>query len=150
MLGLEVAVAYAAAWAWRKARRVAGELDKDVNAVLDAALERVHAFVAQKLAGEPAFAQLEAQAAAHTQALTVPERTQQRVKLALEDAAESDEQFARQLTILIDAVQQAERETATAVPSLTVTASGDRSVAIGGNNSGPIVTGDRLSDTRRQ
>jgi hypothetical protein len=149
MLGLEVAVGYAAAWVWRKARRVGGQLDRDVDAALDAALERVHALVAQKLAGEPAFAQLEAQAAGDTRELAVSERTQQRVTLALEDAAEADERFARQLAALIEAVRLAERASGSAVPTVAVTASGTRSVAIGGNNSGSITTGETVPDNPR-
>jgi hypothetical protein len=149
MLGLEVAVGYVAAWVWRKARRVGGELDRDVDAGLDAALERVHALVAAKLAGEPAFVQLEAQAGSDTRALAVAQRTQQRVVLALEDAAEADERFAQQLAGLIEAVRQAERTSGSAVPAAAVTASGTRSVAIGGNNSGSITTGDGVSDGPR-
>jgi hypothetical protein len=148
-MGLEVAIAYAAAWVWRKARRVAGQLDAEVNAALDAALERVHALVAAKLAGEPAFKQFEAQAGSNTQALEVEQRTQQRVELALEDAAEHDARFAEQLAVLIQSVQQAERESGTVSPPVSVTASGERSVAFGGNNSGTVNTGDGVPVSRR-
>lgn len=148
-MGLEVAVGYAAAWVWRKARRVAGGLDSDVDLALDAALERVHALVAAKLAGDPGFKQLEEQAGREAQAPTVAERTRQRVGLALEDAAEADEQFAQQLTVLIEAVRQTEYATGGTVPPIAVTASGERSVAIGRDNSGTITTGDGVPEARR-
>ena len=46
-----VAVGYVIAWAVRKARRVGGRLDSEVDEVIDAGLDRLHEVVAAKLHG---------------------------------------------------------------------------------------------------
>jgi hypothetical protein len=148
VLGLEVAAGGAAAWVWRKARRVGGVLDQDVDAAVNGALERVDALVAGKLDGDWAFARLECQAAGDPWGLAVAARTWQRVELAVADGAEADERFARRLAVVIEAVRQAERVSGMTVPTM-VAASGGRSVAVGGNNSGAITAGEIGAEGRR-
>lgn len=60
-----VAAGYVIAWAVRKARRVGGRLDSEVDEVIDAGLDRLHEVVAAKLNGYPVLAELveEAEAA---------------------------------------------------------------------------------------
>jgi hypothetical protein len=103
--GLEVAVGYLATWAWRRARHAAGRVEEKVDAAVDAKLEKLYDAVAAKLAGDPALGRLEAEAGQDTP--TQPEvsgRTQARVQLALEEAAEDDPEFAGRLRELVSHV----------------------------------------------
>ena len=134
VVGLDVALGAVVSWLWRKGRRMGASLDQDADLVLDSSTERLHALLVKKLGGDPALAQLEAQASAETEAPSVAPRTVQRVELAVEDAAEQDPEFAKELEPLVRAVAEAART--------TVTASGERSIAIGGENKGIASTGD--------
>ena len=89
-MGLEVAVGFLIAWFARKAGRAARRLD----GMADAAVDRLCDVVTAKLGGDSALRQLAAEAAATGDAAT---RTQDRVRLALEDAAEQDPTFAADL-----------------------------------------------------
>jgi hypothetical protein len=93
--------------------------------------------VVAKLGGDPALARLDAEASATGQ---VAERTQARVRLALEDAAADDVEFAQRLD---EAVQQAQ-------PSGTGTAANNRGVVVGGDVSGIVSTGDGAIITQRR
>jgi hypothetical protein len=134
VVGLDVALGAVVSWLWRKGRRAGTSLDQDADLVLDTSTERLHALLVKKLGGDPALAQLEAQASAESQSQSVAPRTIQRVGLAVEDAAEQDPEFAKELEPLVRAVVEAARA--------AVTASGARSIAIGGKNSGIASTGD--------
>jgi hypothetical protein len=53
-----VVAGYVIAWAVRKARRAAGRIDDEADAVIDAGLDRLHEVVVARLAGHPAVAGL--------------------------------------------------------------------------------------------
>jgi hypothetical protein len=117
MTGIEFVVGYLVAWAVRKARRVGQRTDTEVDRAIDAGMDRLHDLIARKLGSDPALTQLETEAAAGA---TSP-RTEQRVRLAVEEAEVQDPQFAAQLEALVAEIRQAE------------TARGDGAVAVGGN-----------------
>ena len=125
MVGLELVVGYLAAWAWRKARRVAGQVDADVDEVLDAAMERLHRAVASRLGDDPALQQLEREASTNLEIQSVSARTQTRVQLALEDVIERHPAFAAELEALLAQVQYA--------GGVRFVTGGAGSVAAGGN-----------------
>jgi hypothetical protein len=118
-----VVVGYLVAWCVRKARRVGTGLDKEVDAVLDTGLERLHELVAAKLGTDPALNGLEAEATASGQ---LTERTRQRIELSLEEALEGDATFAK-------ALEAAASEVASRFEKRTVTATGGEAAAIGGD-----------------
>lgn len=95
MTGIEVAVGYLFAWALRKASRVSGQLDAEVNHVLDKGIDRLHNLVSGKLGENSALRKLAEEADAGQDQLS--ERTGDQVRLALEEAAEQDPQFAEAL-----------------------------------------------------
>ena len=127
MVGVDLAVGYLASWLWRKARRVGGQVDVDVDEVLDASVERLHRAVLAKLGDDPAIKQLTGEASAGTETEAVSPRTRQRVVLALEEAAEQDADFGRQFEALLAEVKKADK-----AGSVTVTG-GARSVVAGGD-----------------
>jgi hypothetical protein len=92
--GLEVAVGFLIAWFARKAGRAWQKIDGVADEVLDAQLDRLCKPIIAKLGGDAALKQLEAEASQTGDALA---RTQERVRLALEDAAEQDPAFAAEL-----------------------------------------------------
>jgi hypothetical protein len=145
---VEIAVAYLVAYAWRKARRVAGRADDLVDQGLDAGMDRLHGMVAARLGPDPAWKQLEAQAGSDLDTVAVAQRTMERVRLALEDEAERDPGFGTGLDELVARLQVLEEKSGTRVVS--VTASGDRAVAIGGDNSGIIAAGDGAVNVQRR
>ncbi|WP_162952398.1 hypothetical protein [Streptomyces hundungensis] len=55
--GIEIATGYLA-WAVRKAQRMAGRADGEVDRVLDAGMDRLHEVVGRKLGDDPALRQL--------------------------------------------------------------------------------------------
>lgn len=122
MVGVELAVGYMFAWAVRKARRVAGQADGEVDLALDAGMDRLHEVILNQLGSDPVLARAEEEAAAGVE---LTPRTRQRLELALEDAAERDAVFAEALRAAVAEVQ------ATARPG-GVTAGGD-GVAVGGD-----------------
>ncbi|MEN3307603.1 MAG: hypothetical protein V7603_3805 [Micromonosporaceae bacterium] len=98
MTGVELVAGYLVAWAVRKARRVAGRADAQVDRALDAGLDRLRDVVSQRLPGDAALARLAAEAAERGD---VSERTRQRVALAVEEAAEQDPRFAATVAELV-------------------------------------------------
>lgn len=100
--GAELAVGFLVAWMARKARRVGNRLDSEVAQALDAGVDRLHELVAGKLGADPAWSKLCAEV---EQTGTGSPRTQERVRLALDDAAEDDTEFAVRLKTLIDQLQ---------------------------------------------
>jgi hypothetical protein len=135
MTGIEVAIGLLIAWAVKKANRAGQRLDKIADEAIDLGLDRVHEVVVTKLGGDPALARLESEAAGSGE---VAERTQARVRLALEDAVADDPDFAERLD---QAVRQAQDST---------TAAGQRSVTVGGNVSGIVSVGDNSTIIQRR
>jgi hypothetical protein len=113
VVGLEVAVGFLIGWFARKAGRAGKRLDGMADEVSDALLDKLHDVVMGKLGGDSALAQLEAEVAETGEAGT---RTQTRVRLALEEAAEQDKAFAADLD-----------------GALATLRTGDHGIAIGGN-----------------
>ena len=128
MTGVELVLGYLAAWAWRKARRVAGRADTELDQALDAGMDRLHELVAGKLAGDPALGQLEAEAGADLEVVSVRDRTRERVRLALEEAAETDPGFAARMAEILADVQTAEQRAGDGIST-----AGVRSAAVGGH-----------------
>lgn len=122
VVGLELIAGYLVAWGVRKARRAGERLDSDVDEVLDAGLDRLHDLVVTKLGDDPAVTRLEVEAAAGE----VSERTRRRVADAVAEAAEWDVTFGGALEDLVGGLARL------GAPA-TITASGLRSVAAGGN-----------------
>ncbi|MGW5580543.1 chromosome partitioning protein [Micromonospora chokoriensis] len=91
--GIELVAGYLLAWAVEKARHVGRRADGEVDRVLDAGMDRLHDLVSDKLGDDPALAALEREAANGVN----NGRTQQRVQLAVEDAADADAAFADRL-----------------------------------------------------
>ncbi|HWB37323.1 MAG TPA: hypothetical protein VHA75_14995 [Rugosimonospora sp.] len=111
--GLEVAVGYLATWAWRRARRAAGRIEDRVDAAVDAKLEKLYDTVAGKLSGDPSLGKLATEAGQDTaEQPALSDRTRDRVRLSLEDAADGDPAFAAQLADLVAQVKQASGVTA--------------------------------------
>ena len=110
MTGVELAVGYAIAWAVRKARRVAGQADAEVDQVLDAGMDRVHEVIAARLGTDPALEQAMTEAASGPQEVT--DRTRTRLQLALEKQAEQDPAFTKALQEAVASVQAAASEAA--------------------------------------
>jgi hypothetical protein len=92
--GLELAVVFLIAWFARKAGRAGKRLDSMADEVMDAGLGKLHDVIVAKLGGDSAVKQLETEVAETGEAGT---RTQTRVRLALEEAAEQDKAFAADL-----------------------------------------------------
>jgi hypothetical protein len=122
LTGVEIAVGYVCAYLVRKARRAGQQADAEVDRVVDAGMEHVHDLVSGALGEDRALGLAEEQA----QAGEVSERTQQRLVLAVDEAAEDDTEFARALREAVEQVQEAARA------SGAVVASGD-GIAIGGS-----------------
>lgn len=119
------AAGYMIAWVARKACRVAGGVYAEVDAVLDAGLEKLHAAVAGKLGGQnPALEDLADEAAVEDGA--VSELTRQRVELEVTAAARKDEEFGRAVTELVARVQAAET-----AAGISVAAGADSRVFVG-------------------
>jgi hypothetical protein len=100
-----IVVGYVIAWAVRKARRVGGQLDAEVDQTLDAGLERLHELVTSKLAGDPALRELQDEAADGQ----VTDLTRQRIELSVQAAVAKDEAFAKATAQLLEAVETARR-----------------------------------------
>ncbi|MBY8884778.1 hypothetical protein K7472_07955 [Streptomyces sp. PTM05] len=124
MTGLEIVVGeFLVAWAARKARRVGKRVDTEIDQALDLGLDRLHELVAGKLGGDPALAKL---AAEIEQSGEASSRTQERVRLALEDAAETDPGFASDLRAVVQELQGMQRQAGVAV-------AGQQGVVVSGN-----------------
>ncbi|MFI6157879.1 hypothetical protein ACIBCA_34945 [Kitasatospora sp. NPDC051170] len=124
MTGIEIAIGYVFAWAVRKAKRVTGRADEEVDRTLDAGMDRLHDLVGRALGEDPALRKLEEEA---TAGLEQPsERTRRRVQDALEEAAEQDPGLAQALTRIVDELQTRSRATG-GVSAV------DHAVAVGGN-----------------
>ncbi|MFE0684369.1 hypothetical protein ACFW17_26655 [Streptomyces sp. NPDC058961] len=92
MTGIEIAIGYLFAWAVRKARLAAGRADGEVDRMVNAGMDRLHEVVSRKLGDDPALRRLTDEAASGQELPS--DRTRQRVRLALEEASETDPGFA--------------------------------------------------------
>ncbi|WP_327066445.1 hypothetical protein [Kitasatospora sp. NBC_01302] len=137
MTGIEVAVGYLFAWALRKASRVSGQLDAEVNHVLDKGIDRLHNLVSGKLGENSALRKLAEEADAGQDQLS--ERTGDQVRLALEEAAEQDPQFAEALGGLIEELHGLARPAEATAGSVSSTISG-------GTQYGPVLQGRDFSN----
>ncbi len=93
MMGLELVVGYLTAYAVQKARRVGRRVDSEVDHVIDEGLDKLHEIVSEKLGDDPALLQLEREAEEGIENF----RTAERVRLALEDAGDTDAEFTRRI-----------------------------------------------------
>ncbi|KAB2390486.1 chromosome partitioning protein [Actinomadura montaniterrae] len=126
MTGLELAAAgAAAAWLWRKWRRVAGRADAEVDAALDAGMDRLHEVVAVKLGPDTALMKLQ-QEAREGEADEPPPVTLERVRLAIADAAADDADFGAAVDDAVASLEEAARVSCKA-------SAGDHGLAAGGN-----------------
>ncbi|MGW2525188.1 hypothetical protein ACWC09_51310 [Streptomyces sp. NPDC001617] len=123
MVGVELAVGYVFAWAVRKARRVGGRADAEVDQALHAGMDRLHELIAAKLGQDPALERALEEAESGRKELS--ERTWRRLVDSLEDVAERDPAFAEALEELVNKLQAV-------VADGEVSASSDGQ-AIGGN-----------------
>jgi hypothetical protein len=98
---------------------------------------RLYELVSVRLGPDPVFALMVQQA----QASGVTTRTLRRLTDSIAEAADSDVSFAGRLDRLV-------RELG--LPGSATTASGERSVAIGGDNSGVVATGDGAINIQRR
>jgi hypothetical protein len=121
MMGLELLAGYAVAYLVRKARVVAKRADAEVDQLLDAGMDRLQELVSGKLGDDPALVKLEQEAREGAER----PRTVQRVRLAVEEAAEADAGFAELL-------EQAVVELRATDPASGVSA-GDHGVAAAGD-----------------
>lgn len=133
MTGVEIAVGYVFAWAVRKARRVAGRADAEVDLALDGAMDRVHGVVARRLGGDPELERLEAEAEAGQDEPSA--LTRQRVEAVVSRAMQEDAGFARELDEAVSAAQEAARSAGGAVAgAYGLAVSGDLSVKADGGS----------------
>ena len=144
MTGREIVVGFLATWAVRKVHRVGTRVDAEVDQALDVGLDRLHELVAGKLGEEPALVKLTAEVEQSGEASS---RTQQRVRLALEDAAETDSGFASDLAAAVRQLQDMQRQAGVAVAGQRgIAVSGDvqadrGAIAIGGVSGGTVSIG---------
>ena len=102
-----VVTGYVIAWAMRKARRAAGRLDTDVDAVIGAGLDQLHEVVTGKLGSHPVLGEVQEETA--TGDGQVSELTRQQLELALTAAARKDDAFGQALTDLLVRIRAGEQ-----------------------------------------
>lgn len=124
MTGIELAVGYAFAWAVRKAKRVAGRADAEVDRSLDAGMDRLHELISRKLGEDPALVKLAEEAEAGQDAPS--DRTRRRVHDALEEAAEQDSEFHEALERAVEELEGLSQQAGGV-------SAGDGGVAVGGS-----------------
>jgi hypothetical protein len=118
--GLEIVVGMLVGWFARRAKHAGEQVDKKVDEALDAGLNKLHDLVAGKLHDEPALKVLEGEVVDTGEATT---RTQARVRLALEEAVDTDKTFATQLEALAAEVRAAQAAAGGPSPGHTVSPS---------------------------
>jgi hypothetical protein len=122
VIGFEVAVGFLIAWVAREAGRVGQRVDTEVDHVMDVGLDRLHDLVAAKLGSDPALEKLRNEAG---ESGAVGARTQTRVRMALEEAAEQDPVFAAEFEAIVAQVQATQHGDGGA-------SAGERGVAVAG------------------
>ncbi|WP_280722006.1 hypothetical protein [Kitasatospora sp. MAA4] len=147
MTGVEIAVGYLFAWMVRKATRVAGRADAEVDRALDEGMDRLHEVVSARLGPDPALERAQEEAEAGRDAPS--ERTRRRLIDAVEDAAERDPGFAQELARALAALQ-ATGPVDTVIDSGASTASGGGRASTGvlrpGGAGGGSATAQRTGD----
>jgi hypothetical protein len=144
MTGLEVAVGWLIAWAVRKAGRAGKRVDAEADRAIDLALDRLHDLISEKLGADPALEKLQLEAAETGEVGT---RTQARVRLALEDAVDTDAAFGEALEKSVSALESA-GGTHNVVIHGDVRSEGG--IAIGGVTGGQVTFGDPYRPDRSQ
>ncbi|MGW5350344.1 hypothetical protein ACWERV_07475 [Streptomyces sp. NPDC004031] len=154
MTGVEIAVGYVFAYLVRKARRVAGRADAEIDRGLDAGMDRLHGLVSAKLGQDPALERAAEEAGAGQDEPS--ERTRRRLADSLDDAAEHDPDFARVLKDLVERLQAAEKAAPGGVSasgggqaiggSVTITAEDGSAAAL---TMGDVTIGARPADPHR-
>jgi hypothetical protein len=119
------------------AEYIVRKLTIGMDRALGDADNRLYELVSGRLASDPVFALMVQQA----QAGGVTARTLRRLTDSIAEAAESDVSFADRLDRLVRELRLA---------GSARTASGERSVAIGGDNSGIVATGDGAINVQRR
>jgi hypothetical protein len=104
MSGVEIVVGYLFAWAVRKTRRLAGRADAEVDRALDTGMDRLHDLVSSKFGQDPVMERVREEAEAGYEEPS--DRTRRRLALALEDAIETDEEFAKTLQGALEQLAQ--------------------------------------------
>jgi hypothetical protein len=106
-------------------------------------MDKLHQLVSSKLVGDRALAQLETEAGSNVDAESVSRRTFERVRLALEDAMESDGDFAVRLLELVKQLRQAEGPRGALAREHGLAAGGDVSIhADSGSVASGVIHGD--------
>jgi len=95
---------YVISWVMRKATRVAGSLDSEVDHVIDASMDRLHDIVVSRLGDDTALVAARDEAGKGQ----VSELTHQRLALSVQAAATVDPDFAAELISLVDQLRTAE------------------------------------------
>lgn len=103
--GVEIAVGYVFAWLARKAKRVTGRADGEVDRGLDAGMDRLHDLVSRKLGQDPALRRATEEAEAGQEEPS--DTTRQWLTYSLGDAAERDAAFAEALARAVTELQAA-------------------------------------------
>ncbi|GAA1959311.1 hypothetical protein GCM10009738_37150 [Kitasatospora viridis] len=103
MTGIEIAAGYALAWLFRKGRRVAGQLDGEVDRGLDAGVQRVHELVSSALGEAPALVRARQEAEAGQPEPS--EQTRQQLVQAIAERLWQDPEFGEQLRQAVAALQ---------------------------------------------
>lgn len=112
MTGIEIAIGCLITWLVKKANRAGQRADAEVDYAIDAGMDKLHDLVTAKLGPDTALAALTTEV---TQTGTATARTQQRVHLSLDEAAEHDPNFATQLHALIEQIQATQAQTGSGV-----------------------------------
>lgn len=143
MTGIELVIGYVAAWAWRKARRLAGRADAEVDQALDTGMDRLHKLVTSKLGRDRALAELEAEAGSNLEVESVSPQTRKRVRSALEEAVKTDPEFGARLADLVAQLREAEGSLGVVVSEHGLAAGGDVEIhAEGGSVAGGVIHGN--------
>jgi hypothetical protein len=145
MPGLEFVVGLLISWFARRAKHAGEQVDRKVDAALDKALgsglNKIHDLIVTKLHDEPALKVLKGEVAHTGEAST---RTQARVRLALEEAVDTDDAFAAQLATAVEevlALRASVEGQAAAQQSVTISGSvvaSNGGIAIGGVTGGSV------------
>ncbi|MFT7867230.1 MULTISPECIES: chromosome partitioning protein [Amycolatopsis] len=131
MTGVEVAVAALIGWFLRKAGRAVKRVDGIADDAVDVTMDRVHDAVLAKLGSDPAVAKM----AQEAESGEISSRTRDRVRMAIEEAADEDSAFAAQLATLTPAPSQVGPGGVTIKGSVEAK---DHGISIGGITGGTV------------
>ncbi|MGM0347544.1 hypothetical protein [Streptomyces sp. Adlamb9] len=134
MTGIELAVGYALAWVFRKGRRVAGQLDGEVDRVADAGVRYVHDLVSGALGEAPALAQARQEAEAGR--LEAGEQLRLQLVRAVAEQVKRDPAFGEALGQAVAAVR--DEPTPTSAPAPAPAPAPSISVSVQNNNGGVV------------